>query len=294
MAREAFPYPAHPLTDWRPLIINAALTGIATSREQTPSVPFTAEEIAADARACVDAGASILHLHARDGQGRPAAGAAAYAPIIAAVRDRCPEAIVCLTTSGRAASSVEERLAVIDLGPDMASLTLGSHNFHAGPSVNPIATIEELAAAMRDAGVRPELEVFDLGMVHLLHRLIARGLVELPLYVNLMLGFPNGAPADARSLVTLVQALPAGTVWAAAGFGAYQRPVAMLAAASGGGVRTGLEDNPFLDHLTREPATNPGAVEEVAGLAAALGRPVATPDQVRSLLGISSSERAVH
>jgi len=291
MVPEAFPYPAHPLTEWPPLIINAALTGIATTRAQTPFVPFTAEEIAADARACVDAGASILHLHARDADGRPAAGVCAYAPVLTAVRERCPEAIVCLTTSGRAASSIEERAAVIDLAPDMASLTLGSHNFHSGPSINPIATIEELAATMRDAGVRPEIEVFDLGMVHLLQRLIARGLVEPPLYVNLMLGFPNGAPADARSLVALVQALPAGTIWAAAGFGAYQRPVAMLAAASGGGVRTGLEDNPFDDHLTRTPASNRAAVQEVAGLAAALGRPLAAPGEVCSLVGVSTPQQ---
>jgi 3-keto-5-aminohexanoate cleavage enzyme len=144
---------------------------------------------------------------------------------------------------------------------------------------------------MARRGVRPELEIFDLGMAHLARRLVTRGLIEPPLYANLMLGFPNSAPADAPSLVALVQALPPGTgVWAAGGLGAYQLPAGALAIAMGGHVRTGLEDNPHLDAEGTVPATNAALVERAVALAVGLDRPVATPEQTRGQL---SSHRRI-
>jgi 3-keto-5-aminohexanoate cleavage enzyme len=162
-------------------------------------------------------------------------------------------------------------------------------NFHSGASINAIETVEAIAAAMASRGVRPELEIFDMGMAHLAHRLVARGLIEPPIYANLMLGFPNSAPADARSLVALVQALPAGTeAWAAGGFGAYQLPAGALAIAMGGHVRTGLEDNPYLDAEGTVPATNVALVERAVAVAAGLQRPIATPEETRRLLRLAS------
>jgi 3-keto-5-aminohexanoate cleavage enzyme len=285
-----FAYPAHPLTAYPPLVINAAITGMVATRERVPHVPLTTAEIADDAERCVRAGATVEHLHALDADERPEWRRAAYAELIVEIRRRCPGVVLCATTSGRDAPAVGHRADVLalegDARPDTASLTLGSLNFHSGPSVNAIDTVEQLARRMRDAGIRPELEIFDLGMAHLAHRLLARDLIAAPLYANLMLGFPNGAPADARSLVAIVDALPAGTTWAAAGLGAFQRPVNALAVAMGGHVRTGLEDNPHLDHETREPATNAALVERAVAQAAAVGRRVATADEARELLGL--------
>jgi uncharacterized protein (DUF849 family) len=286
---DAFPFPAHPRTPYPPLIINVALTGMVAQRERVPNVPLTAGEIAADAERCFEAGATIVHLHARDDRGLPQWRREAYAQMIPEIRRRCPGIVICATTSGRAVSDVRQRADVLGLRdesrPDMASLTLGSLNFHSGLSVNAIETIETIAEMMAEHRIRPELEIFDLGMAQLAHRLLARGLVAAPLYANLMLGFPNSAPADARSLVALVSALPAGTTWACAGLGAFQMPATALAIAIGGHVRTGLEDNPWLDGIA-VPATNAQLVARTASMAAAVGRPIATPAQTRSIIGL--------
>ena len=289
---DAFPYPAFPRSPYPPLVINAALTGMVAQRERVPYIPLTPDEIVQDAERCFAAGATIVHLHARDEQARPQWRRDAYAELVPEVRRRCPGIVVCVTTSGRGVADVDRRADVLllegDARPDMASLTLGSLNFHSGPSVNAIETIEALAARMAQHEILPELELFDLGMAALAHRLIARRLIAAPLYANLMLGFPNSAPADARSLVALVGALPAGTSWAAAGMGAFQTPANALAVAIGGHVRTGLEDNPWLDVDGEHPATNERLVARAAAMASAVGRPVATAAQARSLLGMPS------
>ncbi len=287
-----FPYPAHPLTPYPPMIISAALTGMAAQRDRVPYVPLSAEEIVADAERCFEAGASVLHLHARAPDGRPVWRRAAYGAMIAEIRRRCAGVIVCATTSGRGGAGLDERTDVLmldgDERPDLASLTLGSVNFPSGASVNDVATIEELARRMTERGVVPELEIFDLGMAHLAHRLERRGLLPAVCPANLMLGFPSGAPADARSLVALVDALPAcAGPWHAAGFGAFQQPAGALAAAMGGHVRTGLEDNPYLDHVSREPAKNAQLVERAALQAHAAGRAVADTAQARRILRLA-------
>ncbi|MBI5104236.1 MAG: 3-keto-5-aminohexanoate cleavage protein [Solirubrobacterales bacterium] len=260
---------------------------MVATRERVPHVPLTAEEIADDAERCFAAGATVVHLHARDAAGRPDWRREATAELVVEVRRRCPGIVVCATTSGRDVADVDRRADVLALEgearPDMASLTLGSLNFSTGPSVSAIATVHELARRMAAAGIRPELEVFDLGMAHLAHRLVRDGLAPAPRYANLMLGFPNGAPADARSLVALVDALPPGTAWAAAGLGDFQLPANALAVAMGGHVRTGLEDNPLLDG---EPATNEALVARAAVLGLAAGRRLATPAEARALLSV--------
>ncbi len=290
-----FPFPAHPRTPFEPLVINMALTGVLAQRERLPNVPLTTAEIADDAEQCFAAGATVVHLHARDRQGGAQWQRGAYAELICEIRRRCHGIVVCATTSGRAAAEIDKRADVLllegDARPDMASLTLGSLNFHTGASLNAIQTIEALVERMAESGIRPELEIFDLGMAHLAHRLVARKVIAAPLYANLMLGFPNSAPADARSLVALMDALPAGTVWAAAGMGAYQGPANALAVAIGGHVRTGLEDNPWLDAEGAVPAANVQLTERATAMAQAVGRPIATPAQARSMLGLTPVAR---
>jgi uncharacterized protein (DUF849 family) len=275
-----------------PLIVNAALTGMVPRRDRVPHVPVTAEAIVEDAVACHAAGATIVHLHARDAAEDPTWHREAYAEFVPEIRRRCAGLIVCVTTSGRTFGELGQRADVLDLDgdakPDMASLTLGSLNFRDGPSVNSIATVRALAERMRERGIKPELEVFDTGMAYLAARLADEGLLgEPPLYANVLLGGPNTAPARADALAQLVRELPDGTVWAAAGLGGFQLPANGLAIFMGGHVRTGLEDNPYWDHGTREPATNAGLVHRVAAIAELAGRRIATPEETRQMLGLS-------
>ncbi|HXG76087.1 MAG TPA: 3-keto-5-aminohexanoate cleavage protein [Gaiellaceae bacterium] len=277
-------------TGWPPLLVNAALTGMVPTKADNPAVPITPEEIAEDAERCVRAGASVVHLHARDRDGRPTYERAVYAEIVAAVRERCPDVLVCVSTSGRLWPELEKRAAVLDLEgalkPDLASLTLGSLNFPTQASVNEPATIRGLAERMAERGIVPELEVFDLGMVDYLRFLLDRGVLRPPLYVNLLLGSLGTIAATPLNLALLVQALPEGATWSATGIGRFQFRVNALAIASGGHVRVGLEDNLWLDEEKTQPATNAALVERLVGVARACGRTPATPAQARELIGL--------
>ncbi len=283
----------HPLRPYEPLIVNVALTGMIAQRSDSPHVPLTAEEIVEDGAACAAAGASILHLHARDDQGRPAWRREAYASILEGLRDRCPAVVLCVSTSGREVAELDRRADVLALDgqarPDMASLTLGSLNFRTQASVNAPATIVALAAAMTERGIRPELEIFDTGMAYLANELVHRGVLQAPLYANLLLGAPNTAPATAGDLAGLVGGLPPGTTWAVGGLGAFQLPMNAFAVFMGGHIRTGLEDNLWLDTARQTPATNVALVERAVALAGIAGRAIATPEQVRGRLGLPGS-----
>jgi uncharacterized protein (DUF849 family) len=273
-----------------PLIINAAITGMVGQRDRVPHLPVTPEQVIEDAALCHELGAAILHLHARDPEGRPDWRPETYEEIVTGVRRRCPQAVICVTTSGRTFSELDKRAAVLSLRgeakPDMASLTLGSLNFKSGPSVNSAATIEALAGRMLDAGIKAELEVFDSGMASEARRLCAAGLVASPAYANLILGSHHSAPAAIAELAHLASSLPSGCVWAAGGIGAFQQRVVGMSIFAGGNVRTGLEDNPHLDWRERTPATNGQLVERAAEIARLAGRPVATAAQARERLGL--------
>lgn len=275
-------------------MVNAALTGMVPMPDRVPHVPITPEAVVADAERCVEAGASVLHLHARDADGEPTWERSAYAEMIMGVRERCPGVVVCVTTSGRTFGEIERRADVLELEgaakPDMASLTLGSLDFRTGASVNAPATVEALAERMRERGIKPELEVFHSGMAGVARTFLDRGLVAPPLYANILLGSPYTASATAGELAHIVDALPSDTVWAAAGIGAYQLPMNALAVFMGGHVRTGLEDNPYLHG--KEPATNAALVRRVVELAAVAGRRPATPAEVRQELGLSQPASA--
>ncbi len=281
----------HPLRPYEPLIVNAALTGMVPRRSEVPAVPVTAEQIVESAAACVDAGASILHLHARDADEAPEWRREAYEEFIPAIREARPDAVICVTTSGRDAAELARRADVLDLEgaarPDMASLTLGSLNFRTAASVNAPDTIVALAERMAARGIRPELEIFDTGMAYLACDLLDRGILQPPLYANLILGSVNTAPATNRALANLVDALPPGTIWAAGGIGPFQLPMNAVAVFTGGHVRTGLEDNPTYDAARTRPATNEGLVARVAELARIAGRRLATPAEVRERLALA-------
>lgn len=273
-----------------PLIVNVALTGMVPSKDDNPGVPLTPDEIADDAAVCAEAGATIVHLHARDAEGRPTYRAEIYAEIVAKVRERCPEVIVCVSTSGRVFNTFEERAEVLDLDddvkPDLASLTLGSLNFPTQASVNEPEMIRALAERMAERGIVPELEVFDLGMVDYATYLLERGVLRAPLYFNVLLGSLGTLSATPSHLATVADALPPGSTWAGAGIGRFQFFVNALAITMGGHVRVGLEDNLWLDTGKERPATNLALVERLVRLSEAAERSIATPDEARALVGL--------
>lgn len=276
-----------------PLIVNVALTGMVPTKDDNQHVPLTAEEIAEDAERCVRAGASIVHLHARDPEGVPTWRADVYADIIERVRERCPDVVVCVSTSGRLWSDLEKRAEVLELDgalkPDMASLTLGSMNFPRQASVNEPEMIVGLARRMAERGIVPELEVFDLGMVDYARYLVGRDVLRPPHYFNLLLGSLGTLAATPLHLALLVQALPPGSTWAGAGIGRFQFPVNAAAIAAGGHVRVGLEDALWLDADKRRPATNVTLVERLVRLGVACEREIATPARARELIGLPAA-----
>ncbi len=291
--RQSYPaYVPHPLRPYPPLIINVALTGMVPRRDRVPNVPVTPQQIVEDAHACFEAGATIVHLHARAEDESPEWRRGAYAAFIPDIKKFCPGIVVCVSTSGRTFSEFEKRADVLALDgaakPDMASLTLGSLNFRDIASVNSPQMIRALAEQMAAAAIRPELEIFDTGMAYLAHTLKADGLLPEPIYANVLLGSPNTAPARMSDLAQLVDALPSNVVWAAAGIGAFQLAMNAMAVFAGGHVRTGLEDNPYLDQAARTPATNAQLVSRVADLARLAGRLLSDVATTRATLGLSA------
>jgi len=279
-----------------PLILNLAGTGMVPSKADNPAVPITPREIVEDCGRCYQLGASVFHLHARDEAGAPTWRPEVYREIVEGVRERCPDAVLCVSTSGRTFKGFEERAAVLgldgDARPDMASLTLGSLNFPGQASVNEPPMIKALAERMLERGIVPELEIFDFGMVDYAKFLIERKLLRPPYYFNLLLGSLGVLSATAFHLSALVRELPASAIWAGAGIGRHQFFVNSLAITMGGHVRVGLEDNLYLDVAKQKPASNTALVERLVRLAEADGRSIAKPQEARALIGLAAKARA--
>lgn len=271
------------------MIVNVALTGAVPGKDDNPLLPVTPEEIAADALACAEAGAAVVHLHVRDETGLPVHRRDLYERAIAPIREGAPELAICVTTSSRVDPDPASRTIGLelddDLRPEMASLTLGSFNFPNTVSVNPPVTIVRLLERMGELGVRPEFEVFEPGMVNTLHVLAERGLVPDPPVVNVLLGSLGSSPAFVGDLARIVERLPPEAEWAAAGIGVFQRPMTIAAAVMDGNVRTGLEDNPRGAGDGRWG--NADAVALAAEAAKLAGRPVASPAEARRRFGLA-------
>jgi 3-keto-5-aminohexanoate cleavage enzyme len=272
------------------LIVNLCPTGMVPTRADSAHVPLTPAEVAADVRRCADAGAAIAHIHPRDAAGRPTLDPAIAAAFIRSVRAEAPEIVVCITTSGRVDPELAARATVLDLEgdarPEMASLTLGSLNFPKQASINAPETIQGLARRMGERGIVPEWEIFDFGMLDYGLYLRERDLLPDPVYANILLGSLGTLRATPLNLALIVERLPVGATWAAAGIGRYQFGMNRLAIAMGGGVRVGLEDNLWFDEARTDPASNPRLVERLVSIGRAMGREPATPEQVRRRLGI--------
>jgi 3-keto-5-aminohexanoate cleavage enzyme len=268
------------------LIISAATTGSWPTKAQNPSVPTTPEEIARAAVECGEAGAAIVHIHVRDDDERVTCDPARYARVRELVEAAGSDVVINMSTGGGAGtSSDEERLAPVALAPEIASFDCGSVNFGERVFINSPTFLRELAQSMNAHGVKPEIECFEPGHVWNALRLIDDGLLQPPFWFQFVLGVRGGSPPEVKQLLHMVEMLPAGAYWSVCGIGRAQLPLGMAAMAMGGHVRTGLEDNIWY-HKGNLAQSNAQLVARVARIAAELGRPLATPDQVRSLLGL--------
>ncbi len=275
------------------VIVNLAPTGMVPTKALSPRVPISAREIADDVACCVDLGVNILHLHARDDDGQPTYRKEAYARLIAAVRERCPELVICVSLSGRKFVTYEQRSEVLDLGgdlkPDMASLTLSSLNFGDSASINTPEMIRRLAGRMAEAGIKPELEAFDTGMLNYARYLLEKGLIAPPLYFNFILGGIASAQATPAHLGLMLAQLPPGSLWSGGGVGRAQLGMNTLGLLYGNGVRVGLEDNLWLDSGRKHLAGNADLVRRTMEMATLLGRKPAASAEVRAALGLTTT-----
>jgi 3-keto-5-aminohexanoate cleavage enzyme len=267
------------------LIITAALTGAELTREQQPNLPITPEEIGIAAAECAQAGASIVHVHARYPNGVPTQDKAVYREIIDEINKRC-DVIVQLSTGGAVGMTPSERLAPVALRPEMATLSMGSVNFGDGVFINEPADIDAFAREMQAQGVKMELEIFDSGMLATAKRWLAKGLLPRPAHFDFVMGVPGGMAGTPQALMYMLSELPVDATWSVAGIGAAQLPMATLAVMLGGHVRVGFEDNIYY-RKGELAVSNVQLVARVARIASELDRGVATPAQARQILDMS-------
>ena len=275
----------------KPLIITCAITGAETTRERQPALPITPSEQARASRECLEAGASVIHLHVREDDGRPSQRPERFSEAITAIRREAPGAIIQISTGGAVGESIENRALPLSLKPEMASLNLGTMNFGEDIFYNHPKDIVGLAGKMREQGVVPELEIYEVGMLESAFRLFKQGVLQAPLHVQFVLGVPGGMSGEPENLVFLVQRLSALSSqagiampdWGVAGIGRYQLPLAVQSILMGGHVRVGFEDNIYFSKGV-PASSNAQLVGRVAEIARGMGREVATPAQARTVL----------
>jgi 3-keto-5-aminohexanoate cleavage enzyme len=274
-----------------PVIINTCLTGMIPTKDLNPKTPVEPWEIYNDVIDCAELGATLFHIHARDSREAPTYKKEIYEDIIAKIREDNDDVILCVSTSGRDFKEFEKRSEVLeidgDLKPDMASLTLGSLNFPKQASVNSPQMVQDLATKMKDNGIKPELEVFNTGMINYSKYMIKKGILEPPFYYNILLGSLGSAEANPAILAHMVEMLPEDSYWSVAGIGNYQLYANTLGLAMGGGVRVGLEDNIYFDRDKQEYASNVKLVERIVNITKVMNRELATPEYVRNILNLN-------
>ncbi|MCR5662649.1 MAG: 3-keto-5-aminohexanoate cleavage protein [bacterium] len=270
----------------RKVIITCAVTGAETTRKQNPNLPITPEEIAQSAAEACEAGASILHLHVRDKDGNPTQDLDVFKKTIDLVRSKC-DMVIEVTTGGAVGMTDDERLQPVTLRPEMASLDCGSVNFAEDYIVNPMPTLRRFATAMRDYGVKPTLECFDLSQITTSKKLIEEGLIDTkyPQLYGMIFGLLGGCDYDPEIINFLVRHLPAGSQWTAFGVSRWSLPTALCALAMGGNLRIGFEDNVYYER-GRLAKSNAELVERMTHIIRTQGDDVATAEDVRKMFGL--------
>ncbi|GEN35334.1 3-keto-5-aminohexanoate cleavage protein [Aneurinibacillus danicus] len=266
------------------LIITVAPTGAQTTRQHTPYVPLSPKEIADSVYEAWQAGAAIAHIHVRDQDGNNTLDLATYIEVVDRIKDKC-DIILNLTTAGGIDMNDEDRLRVCELRPEMASFDAGSMNFGSGVFLNSPAFLEKLAIKMKNYKIKPEIEIFDIGMIHNTLRIFKKGLIEPPFHFQFVLGVQGGMPATPKNLLYLVESIPANSTWSAIGASKDQLTINTMSIVLGGHVRVGMEDSVY--YRKGELAkTNAQFVERIVNLSRTLGREIATPNEARQILGL--------
>jgi len=268
------------------LIITAAISGAEVTKEHNPSVPYTVEEIGREAESAYKAGASIIHLHVREDDGTPTQDKERFKACMDEIKKRCPDVIIQPSTGGAVGMTDEERLQPTELGPEMATLDCGTLNFGGDEIfINTENTIKNFGRILIERGVKPEIEVFDKGMIDYAIRFQKKGFIKKPMHFDFVLGVQMSATA--RDLAFMVDSIPEGSTWTVAAMGRHQIPMAMIGMAMGGNVRVGFEDNIYISKGVLAKS-NGELVEKVVKIASELGREIATPDEAREILGLKN------
>lgn len=271
------------MTD-NPLMITCALVGAELTRNDTPYLPLAAGELSAAAAEAVKAGAQIIHLHVRDDSGAPSQDPEHFRLASESIRNAC-DCILQFSTGGAAGTPLQERCAPLHLKPEMATLSMGTLNFGKGLFENTEETIRTIATEIRKYGILPELEIFDAGMLDTTNRLMKSDWFPDRFHMDLLFGVPGGIGGTLKDLLFQVERLPIGQQYTVAAIGKHQLPLTAHAVFMGGHVRVGFEDNIYYrkGELARSNAL---FVSRIARIAREAGRPVATVQEARSMLGL--------
>ena len=300
-------------------IVTAALTGAIHTPTMSPYLPITPDELAEEARRAYDAGASVIHVHARDPKtGQPSADSALFGEILAKIKDAC-DAVICTTTGGGFGMTVEQRVSVVKTySPELASLNAGSLNFALHPLLdkikdfkhawepqylamsedfifpNTFKTLREFADFFAEENTRPEFEIYDVGMINNLAFLLNRARIKKPVYLQFVLGILGGLPATVNNLVFLLntarETFGNDFVWSVCAAGRAQLPMCNAALLMGGFTRVGLEDSLFLEK-GKMAQSSARQVEKIIRIAREHGMEPTTPDEARSILGLKGIDQ---
>jgi uncharacterized protein (DUF849 family) len=270
-------------------ILNFTPTGMIPTKQMTPHVPIQPDEIIHQVLEAAEIGVNMVHLHARDpDSGEPTYKKEIYAEIISSIRKTNKDIVLGVSTSGRNFSEFDKRSECLELKgnakPDFGSLTLSSLNFNKQASINSPEMIQKLAGKMLESNIKPELEVFDLGMINYAKYLIRKGLLKAPFYFNLILGNIACAQPTMLNLGLMINELPENSIWSVGGIGNWQLQMNAMAIVTGGGVRVGIEDNIYFDQERRQLAENQCLIKRILEIAKTLGREPYSHKEARSVL----------
>lgn len=273
------------------LMITAAVTGSRNTKNVSPYIPITPEEIAQSCIECWRAGASIVHIHVRDLETKLGTqDYDLYKRVVDPVREQT-DLILSLTTSGTNAGNLtyEDRMIPLAFEPELASFDAGSINLGEGIFSNPPDFLDFAAAKMLENGIKPEIEIFDLGMAITALKMNKKSQLDSPMYFQFVMGTPWGAPGTPKALLHLLEHIPEESVWSVIGIGITHLPMSMMALIMGGHIRVGLEDNVYYERgvLAKNNAV---FVERIVRLAKEYGREVATPSEARKILGVGDKK----
>jgi 3-keto-5-aminohexanoate cleavage enzyme len=273
--------------DEKPVVITVAPVGAEVTRADNPALPHTPAEIASDAIVCGEAGATVIHLHVREPDGTPSARPELFGEAIERIR-AASELVTMVSTGGAVWMSMDERMAGLEAGPDLAGVETGSLNFGEEPFVTVPEDAREVVRRAGSLGIGLEAECFDVGHVVQAVRMLERGELPAPLRANLVFGVPGGIDASPHALEAMVRPLPSGTHWSVTAVGRHQRRLLALGLLLGaGGIRVGFEDGVYLRRGVLA-ASNAELVADAAALVRTLGRAVATVAEARELLAVPS------